>query len=281
MTSQNNGPADPNDGRNQGNGQQGPNHYQQAYENGYRQGFQNAQNGGQNPNQGQNGNPYAGETFGRPGPDFGPQNGPQSAWQRFSQRDQFHWDLGSIASSVIKKTRNTFIWGGVILFAIGLLVLLFPGKSANAMTVILGIVFGVMGVLRLVSAFTASGTPAGWRVLDGLAGLLLIISCVFVFRNLHASTGILLIMASIMIGISWIVEGFTAIVEGAGFMGTGWSIFSGIVSILGGTVLLFWPMSSMYALVIFIAVMLMVYGFIGFIRGLNMPKVDADGNVKF
>ncbi len=268
MTSPNNGPVYPNQNPNNG---QNPNNnpYQQAYENGYRQGFQQAQ-GQQAPNQ-NGGQQFAGESFGQPGPDFGPQ--PQNAWDRFSQREQFRWDLGSIAKSAVKKTRNTLIWGGVILFIVGLLVVLFPANMLSVMTVLIGITFGVVGIGRIITSFTALGTPAGWRVLDGLAGLLLLISCVFVFRNLHASTGILLIMSSIMIGIAWIVEGCTAIVEGAGFMGTGWSIASGVISIIGGLVLLFWPMGSMYTLVLFIAIMMMIYGFIAFIRGLNIPKV--------
>ena len=96
---------------------------------------------------------------------------------------------------------------------VGLLVLCFPAVSINVMTIVLGILFAVFGIGRIVAAFTASGTPAGWRVLDGLAGILLVLSSVFIFRHVYASTGILLTFISITLGISWIVEGFTTLIE--------------------------------------------------------------------
>lgn len=296
MTQQNNGPTYPGQGQsgqpNQNPGQnnnQNPNQnpYQQAYEAGYQQGFQNAQGAQQNAQNQQGGNPYAGpnmnngnannfagETFGQPGPNFGPRpNTSQNAWERFSQREQFHWDLGSIAASALKATRSMFLWGGAIMLIVGLLVLCFPAVSINVMTIVLGILFAVFGIGRIVAAFTASGTPAGWRVLDGLAGILLVLSSVFILRHVYASTGILLTFISITLGISWIVEGFTTLIEGTGFMNTGWSIFSAIVSIIGGFVLLFWPMSSMQVLIIYLSIMLIIFGIIWIVRGLNMPKV--------
>lgn len=271
MTQPNNGPQYPNQNRQGGPNQQNsnPNNpYQQAYQAGYQQGFNNARNAQGSPN-----NQYNGETFGQPGPNFGPRNNQETAWQRFGEREQFHWDLGSIARSTLKATRNTLVWGGVILLIVGILLLIFPAQSILVSTILVGILFGIVGVARIVTAFASSGTPTGWRVLDGLAGLLLILSCVLIFRHLYASTDVLMMMITITLGISWIVEGCATLVEGAGFMGTGWSIFSAVISILGGTVLLFWPVSSMPALILYVAIMLIVYGIIAFVRGLNMPKI--------
>jgi uncharacterized membrane protein HdeD (DUF308 family) len=184
----------------------------------------------------------------------------------------FGWSPISMLGKTVSTIRNWMIWGGVALFVIGLCLLVWPGKSLMAMTVIISLISLAGGIASLVTAFTAHGAPTGWRVLDGISGVFFILAAAVLMRNLTSSTEWLILFTSIFLGITWIIQGFMQLVETSSFLSTGWSIFSAILSIIAGFIVLFSPITSMFWLLIVIAIVMMVQGFSSFIRGLNIPK---------
>lgn len=246
---------DPGEGQNgQNPNQQNPYGYQQNQNQQYPYGYQQ----GPNPN------------FG------GPANGQFQTPRYFNPRTDdasfFGWSPLSLLGDAARKLRSFMIWGGVVLFVLGLVLLLWPGKSLMALTIVLGVISVLAGVFSLVTAFTAHGAPTGWRVLDGISGVFFILAAAVLFRNLTTSTEWLILFISIFLGISWIIEGFMQLFESTSFLSTGWSIFTGILSIIAGCVVLFFPVSSMFFITIVTAIMMMIQGFSSFIRGLNIPK---------
>jgi uncharacterized membrane protein HdeD (DUF308 family) len=222
---------------------------------------------GQNGQNGQNWQPN-GQPNGRPNyyqtPSyFNPQT---------DDRSFFGWSPLDMFGKTIKAVRNWMIWGGVVLFLIGLCLLIWPGRSLMVATVIISIISLVGGIGSLITAFTAHGAPTGWRVLDGISGVFFILAAAVLMRNLTSSTEWLILFTSIFLGITWIIQGIMQLVETSSFLNTGWSIFAAIMSIIAGFIILFSPITSMYWLVIIIAIVMMVQGFTSFIRGLNIPN---------
>jgi uncharacterized membrane protein HdeD (DUF308 family) len=86
-----------------------------------------------------------------------------------------------------------------------------------------------------------------------VAGLVLI-------RHLHLS----LALIGLVIGLTWVVQGLAALIAGfsgtATRMGTGWSIFFGVISLIAGIVVISAPIASITALAILMGVWFIVMG---------------------
>ncbi|RDI49354.1 HdeD family acid-resistance protein [Nocardia mexicana] len=156
---------------------------------------------------------------------------------------------------------------GILSVVIGIMVLVWPGPTLLVAGILFGIYLLVSGILQLVAAFGAH-VSTGWRVLSVISGVLSFILAFFSFRHI----GDAIVLLALWIGISWLFRGIAVLVAGAespsGMPGRGWSIFYGIVLLIGGIVLVVWPISSIVTLtlvagwwLIFMGVMEVIYAF--------------------
>lgn len=185
----------------------------------------------------------------------------------------FHWDISEITRRGAKALKTLQIVGGIVALILGLCLLFWPGKSILVLTVILGIYFTVFGVVRIAGAFTISGMPGGWRVLEALTGVFMLIAAAIIFKNTGGSASFILMFSAIMIGVSWIFEGILSLTEAAGAFHSGWSILAGIISIVAGVVVIFSPITSAVMLITFAAVAIIVFGVVALVRGITFPTV--------
>ncbi|MFF0494074.1 HdeD family acid-resistance protein [Nocardia sp. NPDC003482] len=169
---------------------------------------------------------------------------------------------------------------GILSVIVGILVLAWPGPTLVVAGILFGIYLLVSGILQLVAAF-GPHVSTGWRVLTLISGVLSFILAFFCFRSI----GDALVLLALWIGISWMFRGITALIAGAegapGQTGRGWSIFLGVMLIIGGIALVVWPIHSIAALtlvvgwwLIFIGVMDVVYAF-----GVRSAARNAPQNV--
>lgn len=191
----------------------------------------------------------------------------------FMQDPLFHWDISEITRRGAKMLRTVQIVGGIISAILGLCLLFWPGRSLIALTIILGIYFVAVGVIRLIGAFAIAGTPTGWRVLEAITGVLMLIAAAIIFKNTGGSASFILLFSAITIGVSWIFEGFVSLTEAAGAFHSGWSIFAGIISIIAGMIIIFSPITSALTLITLSGIALIVFGIIALVRGITFPKV--------
>lgn len=230
----------------------------------------------QNPQDSQN--PYS-----QPNPQFDPNDqnsssqsaytGPSNPFMRNVADDPFFaWNPVNLAARFLKGLRRGLIALGIIFTLLGVALLVWPGKSLMVATSLLAVAFLIQGVSAVAGAFSAKGTPSSWRVMTGLVGFFSILAAATMLRNLAGSTGFLIWFTGIFVGISWIMTGIAQIIESAGFLGNGWTIFAGIISILGGLALLFWPITSTATLILLLAITVLIDGIILLVRGLMMPK---------
>lgn len=157
--------------------------------------------------------------------------------------------------------RNLWKWmlaWGVLTLILGVVVLVWPGKSILAAAVLFGIYLIASGIAQVASAF-ALGLPGG--VLLFISGALSIVLGVFAFRHFYQGWPIVLL--AIWIGVGFIFQGVAEsalAISNRELPERGWHIFFGVVSILAGMIVIGWPISSIALLAIVAGVSLVVIG---------------------
>jgi uncharacterized membrane protein HdeD (DUF308 family) len=145
---------------------------------------------------------------------------------------------------------------GVVTLILGLIVSIHPSGSLNVIAVLLGVLMIVSGLFHLVRVF---GPGEEHRVWLGIAGLLFVVIGVVLIRHLHLTVAII----GLVIGITWIVQGLSAVAAGFGGRpgeGRGWWIFFGFVSLLAGIVVTVVPVQSVTALAVLLGIWFVVMG---------------------
>ena len=145
---------------------------------------------------------------------------------------------------------------GAVTLILGLIVALHPSGSLNVIAVLLGILMILSGLFHLIRVFDSREAHRVWL---GIAGLLFIVVGVILIRHLHLTRAII----GLVIGITWIVQGVTALIGGiAGGVreGRGWWIFFGVVSLAAGIVVTATPASSVNVLATLLGIWFVIMG---------------------
>ena len=163
---------------------------------------------------------------------------------------------GFPAASAVANAWQATVVLGVVTLVLGLIVTFFPSASLNAIAVLFGLLMIVSGLFHLIRVF---GSNEAHRVWLGISGLLLVVIGVVLLRHLHLTVA----LVGLIIGISWIVQGVTALIvsfSGGSREGRGWWIFFGFVSLIGGIVITAVPVESVTALAILVGIWFIVQG---------------------
>jgi uncharacterized membrane protein HdeD (DUF308 family) len=124
------------------------------------------------------------------------------------------------------------------------------------------------GIFHLVRIF---GRGEAHRVWLGISGLLLIVIGVVLIRHLHLT----LALIGLYVGLTWIVQGVTALIAGiadAGQEGRGWWIAFGALSLIAGIVVMVTPVTSVTVLAVLLGVWFIVIGFFEIIAGIMLRR---------
>jgi uncharacterized membrane protein HdeD (DUF308 family) len=144
--------------------------------------------------------------------------------------------------------------------ALGVLVLVWPGKSIIVASVFLGIYLLVSGVAQVIFAFSLP-VSAGSRILLFVSGAASLVLAVLAFR--HFGEGYAILLLAIWIGVGFVFRGFAttvAAVSDPHLPGRGWAIFFGIITILAGIIVLGYPFDSLVTLTLVIGIWLIIIG---------------------
>jgi uncharacterized membrane protein HdeD (DUF308 family) len=157
---------------------------------------------------------------------------------------------------------------GAVTLILGLIVSFHPSGSLNVIAVLLGILLICSGIFDLVRIF---GRGEAHRVWLGISGLLLIVIGLVLIRHLHLTTALI----GLYVGISWVVQGVTALIAGilgAGREGRGWWIAFGALSVIAGIVVTASPVSSVTVLAVLLGIWFAVMGFFEIIAGFMLRR---------
>lgn len=168
--------------------------------------------------------------------------------------------------SAVNGIRTALGVGGVLAVIVGILILVWPGKTAAVVAAIIAI-YAIVAGLVYAGLGIFSKTKGGWaRVGHILLGILFIIAGVVALFNLTASVAWLALFIGILVGIMWIVEGIVALSTLGDAASKGWSIFFAILSIIAGIVVLFSPLWGAVVLWWLLGISLIVLGIINIVR---------------
>lgn len=171
-----------------------------------------------------------------------------------------------VEKSAINGIRTAIGVSAGIALIVGILILVWPVKTAFVVTFIIAI-YAIAAGLLYAGIGVFSKTLGGWaRAGHILLGVLFVIAGISAFFNLGATTLWLAVFVAIFLGVTWIVEGIVALTVLGDSRSKGWTIFYAIVSILAGILLAFSPLWSALVLWLYLGIALVVFGVIGVFR---------------
>lgn len=178
----------------------------------------------------------------------------------------------SIAKTATNGIRTALGLGGLLSVILGILILVWPGRTAMVVTAIIAIYAIVAGLVYIgLGVFTAD--KGGWARLGHIVlGILFIIAGIIAFMNLGATTAVLAVFLGILVGIMWIIEGIVSLTTLSLSASKGWTIFFAIISIIAGIVLLFSPLWGAVVLWWLLGISAIVLGIIQIIRAFSFGK---------
>jgi uncharacterized membrane protein HdeD (DUF308 family) len=184
-------------------------------------------------------------------------------------------------SKLLPRLWQSTLLAGLLAVLLGVLVLLWPGISILAASVLFGIYLLVSGVAQVIFAFGLHVT-AGARILLFLSGAASLILAVLAFR--HFGEGYAILLLAIWIAVGFIFRGVATTASALsepGFPGREWMIVAGVISLVGGTVVLAWPFDSIVILAVVAGSWLIVIGVFEIVSAFQIRKAgktitDAD-----
>lgn len=164
--------------------------------------------------------------------------------------------------AILSTWRQMSLVGGIVSILLGIVLLLWPGRTLLVVASLIGIWLVILGIIRLADAVTGRELPGSSRWFSVLAGIVYLLAGIVVLANLDAS----LKFFALLIGLVWIFSGASEIIAGftrvRGAAQKAGAIIIGLVNVVLGLLVLFWPGISLVVLVWITAIWLIVIGLI-------------------
>ena len=162
---------------------------------------------------------------------------------------------------------------GVLAVILGILVLVWPGKTLIVAAIFFGAYLLVTGFAQVIFAFSLH-VSAGGRVLLFLSGAASLILAVLCFRSLSDS----ILLLAIWIGVGFIFRGVATAVSAISdptLPGRAWEIFIGVISLIAGVVMLASPFDSIATLTLVVGIWLIVIGVFEVVSAFGIRKAGS------
>jgi uncharacterized membrane protein HdeD (DUF308 family) len=155
--------------------------------------------------------------------------------------------------------KSTLI-SGLLAVVLGVLILVWPGKSLIVASVLFGIYLLVSGVAQVIFAFSLH-VSAGSRILLFVSGAASLILAVLAFR--HFGEGYAILLLAIWIAVGFIFRGTATTVSAISeprLPGRGGAIFFGVITMIAGVIVLAYPFDSIVTLTLVAGIWLIIIG---------------------
>jgi uncharacterized membrane protein HdeD (DUF308 family) len=150
--------------------------------------------------------------------------------------------------------RWALITFGVISVVLGVLALLWPGLTILALVIVLGIELLIWGVMLMVNAFR----EGEGRILAVILGVLALIAGIALFFRPLRNLPTLVIVISVFWILGGLVQAIGSIVDRG--PGWGWLLFSGLVSVAAGLLVITWPEATLLVVAVTAGIWMIVLG---------------------
>jgi uncharacterized membrane protein HdeD (DUF308 family) len=165
-------------------------------------------------------------------------------------------------------------WGlvlalGIVSIIVGIIAMVWPGATVLVLAILVGAWLLVSGIFQIIRGFQ-KGLSGGMRALMIILGGLSVIIGLFALSGVWRAVEILYLF----IAIGFLFQGigllFTA---GDRFSSRGWDIFGGIVMLIGGVVILVWPVRSLVVLAWVAGIWLVIGGIVEIIAAFKLRSL--------
>lgn len=176
---------------------------------------------------------------------------------------------------VVDTLRTAIGVVGVIALVVGILILVWPGKTALVVTAIVGIYLIVAG-LGFVGSAVFGTARSGWgRVGHLLLGVLYVVAGVLALVDLGTATVSLAVFLAILVGVMWVAEGVIALTTLALTPAKVWTVLFALLSIVAGVLLFLSPLWGALTLWWLLGISLVVLGVVQIVRALTWRPAAA------
>jgi uncharacterized membrane protein HdeD (DUF308 family) len=149
---------------------------------------------------------------------------------------------------------------GILSIVVGVLVVARPVDTLFFVAILFGIQLVILGIVRIAAAASGSGLSRGLKILSIVLGILTIIAGVICFTRPQAS----LVILAILLAVGWIADGIADLARGFSGQRSGgertYLIVLGVVSIVAGLVVAFFPGPSLALLTQIAGIALIIIG---------------------
>lgn len=174
--------------------------------------------------------------------------------------------------SFFKSIRISLAVSGALALIAGIVLLVWPLKSAVIVTGIFAAYLIVAGVVY-IGLGIFSGKKGGWaRIGHVLLGLLYIVAGVIAFANLQTAAVALALITVIFIGLSWIIDGVVSLTLLGQDGSKVWTLLYALLSIVAGIVLVASGLMGALFLWLFMGISLVVLGLLQIVRAITLGK---------
>src|SRR5699024_2986932 len=150
--------------------------------------------------------------------------------------------------------------------------LVWPGKSLVVLAALTGVFFVLTGMVRIAVGTFSRQVPTGFRVLNIILGLAILLGGIVTLKNLAAATGVLTLIVVVMRGVGRSIDGIATLAQTGRSSGSAWSYVRGALSIVAGIIVLVVPAWSALALVIVTGATLVTIGLTSLIQAFALGK---------
>ena len=183
--------------------------------------------------------------------------------------DQNPLDLDESGLASIGKHWGLVLALGITSIIVGIIALVWPGATIVVLAILVAAWLIVSGIFQIVRGF-GHGLSGGMRALLFISGALSLILGLIAISGIWQAVEIL----AIFIGIGFLFRGFGMLFESAEqSSGRGWSIFGGIIMLIGGFVILVWPGISLVTLAWVAGIWLIIGGIFELIAAFKLRSI--------
>jgi uncharacterized membrane protein HdeD (DUF308 family) len=177
--------------------------------------------------------------------------------------------------SVFRHLWKSVLGLGLVTLALGVVVLVWPGKSVLVAAALFGVYLLASGIAQTIASFTIH-VPGSSPVLLFLSGVLSVALGAFAFYDFNNDAAVWVLAT--WIGVGFLFQGVAATVlaiKHQELPERGWHIFMGVLSVLAGMVLVALPFSSIVVLAIVAGAWLVVIGTTQIVSAVKARKAGA------
>lgn len=163
---------------------------------------------------------------------------------------------------------------GILALGLGVAALVWPGITILAAAILFGVYLLITGVTQVFFAFAMHISATG-RVLLFLSGAAALILAVLAFRHFGDDPLLVILLLAIWIAVGFIFRGVAttvAAISDPQLPGRGWALFTGILSLLAGIVVLASPFTSIWILTLVVGIWLIVIGIVEIITAFDIRR---------